>query len=49
VTPHDLRQLAKIGLLTRVDESRGGDRVYYRLNAPRGLQQPRTSSWGRSC
>jgi hypothetical protein len=35
VKQQQLRQLARLGYLTRVDESRGGSRVYYRLNPDR--------------
>ncbi len=31
VRPHHLRQLLKLGFLTRVDGSRSGHRAYYRL------------------
>jgi hypothetical protein len=32
VCPSHLKQLAKLGLIVRVDGSRGGHRAYYRLN-----------------
>jgi hypothetical protein len=32
VTPWHLKELAKLGLIVRVDGSRGGHRAYYRLN-----------------
>jgi hypothetical protein len=32
VKQQHLRQLSRLGYLTRVDESRGGTRVYYRVN-----------------
>ncbi len=32
VRPHHLRQLAKLGYLTRTGDARGGNRAYYRLN-----------------
>ncbi len=35
VKQQQLRRLARLGYLTRVDESRGGNRVYYRLNPGR--------------
>lgn len=35
VKQQQLRQLARLGFLTRVDQSRGGSRVYYRLNPER--------------
>lgn len=35
VKQQQLRQLARLGYLTRVDQSRGGSRVYYRLNPDR--------------
>src|SRR5262249_29169303 len=33
VAPSHLKQLAKLGLLVRVDGSRGGHRAYYRLSS----------------
>jgi len=35
VKQQQLRRLAGLGYLTRVDQSRGGSRVYYRLNPDR--------------
>jgi hypothetical protein len=32
VKRQQLRQLARLGYLTRVDQSRGGSRVYHRVN-----------------
>jgi hypothetical protein len=34
ITPGHLKELAKRGLLVRVDGSRGGHRAYYRLTQP---------------
>jgi len=35
VKQQQLRRLASLGFLTRVDQTRGGKRVYYRLNPDR--------------
>lgn len=41
VAPWHLKELAKRGLLVRVDGSRGGHRAYYRLNpTPAAVASP---------